>query len=322
DPNPLPNLLAKHLNFEPQTGILIYNVQVDSPADKAGLEMDDIIVGFQGEKIKDYDSFITEVQKNPPGAAISLKIIHEGQHKNIELILAAITEDTAEWKYPFRDEITINAPGRLFRLDPQQQDWRRILPGELPDSINHLFRQTQTIRIQDEDNNLAITIEGDPRSDNTKITIEDFNEDKVIETTRAKIDDLPDKYRQIVEKNLNDTEQSWSFEYHIGPPDNLPDRFGIPDWELFFDRNRLPQDWQERMQKQEDFFRTLPRLVPETRQNLEMNLEKLDERLQRQLRQMQKIQEELIKQLMDRMEKLEEHQQEIIKKIKLTPVMS
>ena len=322
DPNPLPYLLAKHLNFEPQAGILIYNVQVGSPADKAGLEMDDIIVGLQGEKIKDYDSFIATVQKNPPGAAIRLEIIHEGQHKSIELILAAITEDTAEWKYPFRDDLEMSVPGRVYFLNPEQKDWQQILPGELPDSVNRLFRQTQTTRIQDEDNNLEITIEGDPRSDDAKITIKDLNENTVIETTRAKIGDLPEKYRQIVEKNLKDTEQSWSFEYRFGPPDNLPDRFGIPDLELFFDRNRIQRDLQQRMQKQEDFFKNLPRLVPETRQELDMSLEKFEERLQHQLRQMQQIQEDLIQQLMDRMKKLEEHQQEIIKKIKQMPMMS
>jgi len=322
DPNPLPDLLAKHLNFEPQTGILIYNVQIGSPADKAGLEMDDIIVGFQGEKIKDYDSFIAAVQKNPPGATIHLEIIHEGQHKHIELILAALTEETAEWKYPFRDEVAVSVPGRLFRLDPQQQDWQQIFPEELPDSVTRLFRQTRTIRIQDQENNLKITIEGDPGSDDANITVEDLKDNKVFETTREKIGDLPEKYRQIVEKNLKDTEQSWSFEYRFGPPDNLLDRFGNPDWDIFFDRNRIQRDLRQRMQKQEEFFRNLPRLVPETRQDLEMNLEKLDERLQNQLRQMQKIQEQLIKQLMDRMEKLEEHQQEILKKIRLTPVMS
>jgi len=322
DPNPLPNLVAKHLNFEPQAGILIYNVQVGSPADKAGLEMDDIIVGLQGEKIINYDAFIANVQKNPPGAPIRLEIIHEGQHKHVELVLAALTEETAEWKYPFRNDIEVSPPGRIYSLPPGQRDWQQILPEELPDSVTRLFRQTQTIRIQDEDNDLAITIVGDPRSDTAKITIEDFKEDKVIETTRAKIRDLPEKYRQIVEQKLKDNEQSWSFQYRFGLPNNIPDRFGIPDLELFFDRNRFPQDWQDRMQKQEDFFRNLPRLVPENRRELDMNLDKLEERLQQKMQQMQKIQEDLIKQLMERMQKLEEHQQEILKKIKQSPLMS
>jgi hypothetical protein len=321
DPNPLPDLLAKHLNFEPQAGILIYNVQVGSPADKAGLEMDDIIVGCQGEKIKDYDSFIANVQKNPPGTSIRLEIIHEGQHKHVELVLAAITEDTAQWKYPFRDNVDVNVPGRIFYLNPDQQDWQQILPDKLPDSVHRLFRQTQTIRIQDEQNDLQITIEGDLGSDQAKITVEDFKENKVIETTRAKIGDLPEKYRQIVEQKLKDTEQSWSFQYRFGPPGNLPNRLGIPDLELYFDRNRIQQDLQQKMRDQEDFFKNLPRLVPETRQDLEMNLEKLEERLQQKMQQMQKIQEDLIKQLMDRLQKLEEHQQEILQKIKQPPVM-
>ena len=38
DPNPLPELLVKHLNLDSDRGLLIKNIQRDSPADKAGLE--------------------------------------------------------------------------------------------------------------------------------------------------------------------------------------------------------------------------------------------------------------------------------------------
>jgi S1-C subfamily serine protease len=46
DTSPLPDLLIKHLGLSPSQGIRITNVHRDSPADRAGLERDDIIIAF------------------------------------------------------------------------------------------------------------------------------------------------------------------------------------------------------------------------------------------------------------------------------------
>ncbi|KPK77117.1 MAG: hypothetical protein AMJ79_04355 [Phycisphaerae bacterium SM23_30] len=324
DPNPLPTLVAKHLNLAEGEGILIYNVQVGSPADKAGLEMDDIIVGFQGRQVKDYDEFVAEVQKLTPGTEVSLEIIHQGRRRQLELTLAALTDEPKEWKYPTRQDVEVRIPDRVFRLDPQARDWQRILPGDLPESVTRLFSRVQTIRIQDENNDLEIKIEGDPQRDDARITIQDNKENKTLETTRDKIDKLPEKYRELLEKTLKDTEKSWRFEYYFDLPEDL--RGGLRgrierDINRYFGPDRFGEDLRRRLQEQEEFFRDLPRLLPERRAELETYLERLEERLQQKMKELEKIQQETLNQLMERMQRLEERQQEILKKIIKSPII-
>ncbi|UCE47364.1 MAG: PDZ domain-containing protein, partial [Phycisphaerales bacterium] len=61
DEGPLPDLLLKHLRLSPGQGIRIGNVHRGGPADEAGLERDDIIIGLQGEDVTDLEEFIENV---------------------------------------------------------------------------------------------------------------------------------------------------------------------------------------------------------------------------------------------------------------------
>jgi S1-C subfamily serine protease len=70
DAMPLPDLLVKHLNLEPGQGIRIANIHRDSPADKAGLERDDIIIGFEGKNVDDRQQFVDNVRKAGIGTEV------------------------------------------------------------------------------------------------------------------------------------------------------------------------------------------------------------------------------------------------------------
>ena len=63
DSAPLPELLTKHLRLDPGQGIRINNIMADSPADKAGLDRDDIVAAFDGQKVTGQEQFITAVRK-------------------------------------------------------------------------------------------------------------------------------------------------------------------------------------------------------------------------------------------------------------------
>jgi serine protease Do len=58
-----------------------------SPADKAGLEENDIILEFDGQRIDEDHDLKTYIQKKSPGDKISLKILHDGEEKTVEVIL-------------------------------------------------------------------------------------------------------------------------------------------------------------------------------------------------------------------------------------------
>jgi serine protease Do len=58
-----------------------------SPANKAGLEENDIILEIEGKKITQNNSLAKEIQQYQPGDEINLKVYHRGEEKEITAIL-------------------------------------------------------------------------------------------------------------------------------------------------------------------------------------------------------------------------------------------
>lgn len=214
DPNPLPELLRKHLQLEENEGLLIINVQQDSPAHQVGLERDDIIVGFQSEKVFGYDDFVAEVHSSGVGTEVSLEIIHQGRRKTANLVLAPYTQ-TRKWVYPFHRDLNIpRSQDRIFYIDPDEERWRQIPFENIPENIYRLFQQKRVYRIENDDKNLEIIIEGDPRQDDVKVIVRDLDNDREYEIRADDIEDLPEKYRREVRDALSEArEGSGNFEF-------------------------------------------------------------------------------------------------------------
>jgi hypothetical protein len=191
----LPDLLIKHLRLAPQQGVRISNVQRNSPADRAGLERDDIIIGFEGETINDFEQLVDTVQETGVGAEVSLGIIHLGERKTVNLQLEAL-EDEPELKYIQEPQIFQSwRPGKLFRFKPGDKDWIEM---ELP--FDGKLFEVYEYHHSDDREDCLITIEGDPEDENTKITVrigpDEYN------TTIGEIDKLPEKFRVVAEDTL------------------------------------------------------------------------------------------------------------------------
>jgi S1-C subfamily serine protease len=83
--------LAKEINnpffdaSDPKNGIF-----PDSPAEKAGLKADDIILEINGEKVA--APFYKAIDKYAPGNKVNLKILRDGKEINIDLIFAEMPE--------------------------------------------------------------------------------------------------------------------------------------------------------------------------------------------------------------------------------------
>jgi hypothetical protein len=222
DPNPLSELLRKHLKLKSNQGLLVYNVQVDSPADKAGVERDDIIIVFQGKEVSGYDDFVSNIRKESVGTEVELEIIHEGDRITKKLTLAPF-EQTNHWKYPFREIPKVQrTPNRIFRMDPGEQYWKQIPFEGLPDDFNRFFQQKRSYQIDEGDLNLKIDIDGNPKNPDSKITVRDMNTGKRYQTTVGKLDDLPKKYRAKVRDLLENSRQyGREFDFHFQFPPNI-----------------------------------------------------------------------------------------------------
>lgn len=66
-------------------GILIHEVKLGGPADKAGIRPGDVIVAYNGKNITDLDEMETEIEEAPPDKEVVLEVMREDKLFNVVL---------------------------------------------------------------------------------------------------------------------------------------------------------------------------------------------------------------------------------------------
>ncbi len=80
--------LAETFDLEVKYGVIINEVVDDSPAEKAGLENDDVIVSIDGERITDYDDLVDMLTEHGEGDQITIGLIRDGKALDVQVELA------------------------------------------------------------------------------------------------------------------------------------------------------------------------------------------------------------------------------------------
>lgn len=68
-----------------QGGVMIDEVQPDSPAEKAGLKRSDVIVEFDGEHVRSARQFSRLVQETAPGRTVKASVVRDGHRSDVQL---------------------------------------------------------------------------------------------------------------------------------------------------------------------------------------------------------------------------------------------
>jgi serine protease Do len=79
--------MAQLMGLKDSEGVLIAQIESGSPADKAGLKRQDVIVELNGKKIESYDSFRNEIAAMRPASAVRLNILREGKPLELSVTL-------------------------------------------------------------------------------------------------------------------------------------------------------------------------------------------------------------------------------------------
>jgi membrane-associated protease RseP (regulator of RpoE activity) len=232
----LPELLVKHLNLSADQGVRIANVLRDSPADKAGIERDDIIIVFQGKPVTYCRQVAEAVREAAVGAEVSFEVIHQGRRRTVTVKLEPFPGQF-DWRYPPEPRMQHSwQPGKFFRLRPGDENWIQVPSCDTPGvdiNILNLFDETYTYSWSKDGESYTITIEGNPWDDDTNVTVRVSKPE--YETTVKNIDDLPKKYRASAKEALKNTQNSAqrkAVEYHLSRPPAPPQ---WPDqWQRFF----------------------------------------------------------------------------------------
>lgn len=275
DPAPLPDLLIKHLALSPGQGVRISNVHRNSPADKAGLDRDDIIIGFQGKDVTDRESFVDEVRKSGAGEEVSLAIIHLGQRQTIKLKLEPFT-GPVDLKYPPEpDAVQSWRPGKIFRFTPGEKGWREILRENMPKdfdvSIRRFFDETTTYHHSNGEE-YTITVRGNPDDDDLTVSVRAGPAE--YKTTAREIDRLPEQYRKPAKEAIEDHRRSSKFEGRTPPPSGGSPAGG-QGWRSYYDKLRSRVNPPDRPSKPDD--QSLKQMQEQMRQ-LQERLDRLEKR--------------------------------------------
>ena len=99
--------MAKALQIEEDTGVMVNEVVDDSPAAKAGLEDGDVILSFNGEKITDYGDLTNAVRKTSPGDEVEVVVLRAGKKKNFAV---EVGQHEAKNVFFMSDEGDVHAP--------------------------------------------------------------------------------------------------------------------------------------------------------------------------------------------------------------------
>jgi serine protease Do len=67
------------------SGVVIEEVQTDSPAQKAGFRAGDVVVEFDGERVRSMRQFIRLVQESPSGRQIATVVMRDGQRVTLNV---------------------------------------------------------------------------------------------------------------------------------------------------------------------------------------------------------------------------------------------
>jgi serine protease Do len=85
--------IAKAFGLSVPRGALVAEVHADTPAEKAGLKREDIIIGYNGQPIKEMNELPRLVAATPPGTKATVKVLRDGKEKTLPITVTELKEE-------------------------------------------------------------------------------------------------------------------------------------------------------------------------------------------------------------------------------------
>jgi serine protease Do len=85
--------LAKQFGLEESEGVLVAQVMEDSPAERAGIKREDIIIEFDRTRIHKVNELQKIVADTPVGKQVSVRVIRGGREKTLEVEVGELKEE-------------------------------------------------------------------------------------------------------------------------------------------------------------------------------------------------------------------------------------
>jgi serine protease Do len=106
-------------------GVMIDEVETDSPAAKAGFKAGDIVVEFDGERVRSARQFTRLVQETPAARQVAAVVLREGQRVTLN-----VQPREGDYRYSFGnlDALVGGRPLKAVPVPPAKMDIRPLVP--------------------------------------------------------------------------------------------------------------------------------------------------------------------------------------------------
>jgi serine protease Do len=122
--------MAELMGMKEPQGVVIAQVERDSPADKAGLKLQDVILEIDGKKITSYDAFRNEVAMLKPGSEVELRLLRDGKPLRLTVTLGERPTAAARKEQPAPEpEQTLGLEVQSLTRDLAEQFGYRLGEG-------------------------------------------------------------------------------------------------------------------------------------------------------------------------------------------------
>jgi len=110
-----------------RSGLLITNVAENSPADEANLKEEDVLLAFDGNALEKADEFTQLVRNTPPDKKVKVKILRNGEERELEVTIGARKSDAYARSFNWNDGRNVMVWNNRPRLGVQVQDLSKDL---------------------------------------------------------------------------------------------------------------------------------------------------------------------------------------------------
>jgi len=88
--------LAQTYGLDEPKGAIVSSVSPGSPAEKAGLEPDDVILGADDRTIEDNSDLSRYIASKPPDTTVKLRVLRDGERKELSVTLGTFPDEPTE----------------------------------------------------------------------------------------------------------------------------------------------------------------------------------------------------------------------------------
>jgi serine protease Do len=85
--------LADGLGLETPRGALVANVDINSPAERGGMKVGDVIIEFDGRKIEQSDDLPRVVARTPVGKQVQVQVIRDKKEMTLPIVIGELREE-------------------------------------------------------------------------------------------------------------------------------------------------------------------------------------------------------------------------------------